>query len=489
MIEEKNYDVVVVGAGNAALLAALSAHETGAKVLVLEKAPRELRGGNSYFTGAGFRFSYRAEDAPQLLSDVPESEREAIEWEGYTDDQYYGDIMDISEGRIDPELATLVVKESLPTIKWMKSQGLQWEFRREDAMALKNGKIYVGSRVPWFRVKNRGVGLVNALFAILEKKGIPISYGTKAVRLLQDKKGRVCGVTVKHRDGFQDVEARSIVLACGGFEANQEMRLKYLGSEWETIPIRGTRFNTGDGLRMGLDVGARPAGHWGGCHAAQVDIDASDIADLGATDESTRSGYQMGIIVNVDGRRFLDEGEDWRPFTYTKFAHEVIRQPQRMAFQVIDSKMFPFLSGRYNRGTHVRAQSIEELGEKLELNVDSFVHTVKQFNASIQPGIWDLSIKDGKKASGISPQKSNWAIELDAPPFYAFPTKAAITFTFGGLKINKRGQVIDNEGEVIPGLFAAGEMVGFWHYRYMGGTGLMVGAVTGRIAGREAGRA
>src|SRR5215831_1592486 len=171
----QEYDVIVVGAGNAALLAALAAHETGASVLVIEKAPRELRGGNSYFTGGGFRFSYRPEDAPQLLSDVPESERAAMEWEGYTDDQYYSDIMDISEGRIDPELATLIVKESLPTVKWMKAQGLQWEFRREDAMALKNGRIYIGSRVPWLRVKNRGVGLVNALFDILQKKMIEVS--------------------------------------------------------------------------------------------------------------------------------------------------------------------------------------------------------------------------------------------------------------------------------------------------------------------------
>jgi tricarballylate dehydrogenase len=487
MKDQKAYDVVVVGAGNAGLLAALSAYETGARVLVLEKAPRELRGGNSYFTGAGFRFSYRAEDAPQLLSDVPESERETIEWEGYTDDQYYSDIMDISEGRIDPELATLVIKESLPTIRWMKSQGLRWEFRREDAMALRNGKIYVGSRVPWLRVKNRGVGLVNALFEILEKKNIPVSYGTKAVRLLQDKRGRVCGVTVKQKEGFQDLEAKSVILACGGFEANQEMRLKYLGSEWEAIAIRGTRYNTGDGLRMGLDIGARPAGHWGGCHAAQVDIEAPDIADLAITDESTRSGYQMGIIVNVDGKRFVDEGEDWRPFTYTKFAHQVMRQPQRMAFQIIDSKMFAYLSGRYNRGTHVKAESFEELAEKLEINVDSFVQGVKEFNAAVQPGAWDLSIKDGKKAAGISPQKSNWAIELDTPPFYAFPTKAAITFTFGGLKINSKGQVMDNEGEVVQGLFAAGEMVGFWHHRYMGGTGLMVGAVTGRVAGKGLG--
>ena len=487
VIDPKGYDVVVVGAGNAALLAALAAHETGAKVLVLEKAPRERRGGNSYFTGAGFRFSFRPEDASQLLSDVPESEREAMEWEGYTDDQYYSDIMDISEGRIAPELATLVVKESLPTIRWMKSQGLQWEFRREDAMALKNGKIYIGSRVPWLRVKNRGVGLVNALFDILQKKNIPVSYGTKAVRLVQDRKGQVSGLTLKTKEGFQDIDAKAVILACGGFEANQEMRLKYLGADWESIPIRGTQYNTGDGLRMALDIGARPAGHWGGCHAAQVDVDAPEIADPATTDESTRSGYQMGIIVNVNGKRFLDEGEDWRPFTYTKFARQVIQQPQRMAFQVIDSKMFAYLSGRYNRGSQVKAQSFEELAKGLEVDVDSFVQTVKEFNASVQPGIWDLAIKDGKKAVGISPPKSNWAMQIDTPPFYAFPTKAAITFTFGGLKINTKGQVIDNEGEVIHGLFAAGEMVGFWHYRYMGGTGLMVGAITGRIAGREAG--
>jgi tricarballylate dehydrogenase len=486
MIDQAGYDVIVVGAGNAALLAALAAHETGAKVLVIEKAPRELRGGNSYFTGAGFRFSYRPEDAAQLLSDVPESERAVMRWEGYSDDQYYSDLMDISEGRIDPELASLVVKESLPTIRWMKTQGLQWEFRREDAMALKSGEIYIGSRVPWLRVKNRGVGLVNALFDILQKRSIAVSYGTKAVRLIQDKKGRVCGLTVKTAEGFQDINAKAVILACGGFEANQEMRLKYLGTDWEAIPVRGTRYNTGDGLRIALDIGARPAGHWGGCHAAQVDVEAPEIGDLTKTDESTRSGYQMGIIVNTDGKRFLDEGEDWRPFTYTKFAHQVIRQPQRMAFQVIDSKMIRYLSGRYNRGSQVKSESFEQLAEALEVDVDSFVQTVREFNASVEPGIWDLTIKDGKKAVGISPPKSNWAIEIDTPPYYAFPTKAAITFTFGGLKINTNGKVLDNEGEIIPGLFAAGEMVGFWHHRYMGGTGLMVGAVTGRIAGREA---
>ncbi len=487
MVDRRTYDVVVVGAGNAGLLAALSASESGARVLVLEKAPRELRGGNSYFTGAGFRFSYQAGDAHQFLPDVLESEREAIEWEGYTDDQFYSEIMHISEGRVDPELAALVVKESLPTIRWMKAQGLQWEFRREDATALREGKIHVGASVPWLRVQNRGVGLVNTLFEMLERKNIPVRYGTKAVKLLQDKRGRVCGVTVKDREGFQDVRAKTVILACGGFEANREMRLKYLGPDWEAIPIRGTRYNTGDGLRMALEVGAQAAGHWAGCHAAQVDISAPDIADPARTDESTRSGYQMGIIVNVDGKRFVDEGEDWRPLTYTKFAHQVIRQPQRMAFQIIDSKMFPYLSGRYNRGTHVQAQSIEELAEKSEIHVDSFVQTVKEFNDAVQPGVWDLATKDGKKAAGISPPKSNWAIKLDTPPFYAFPTKAAITFTYGGLKINSRGQVKDNEGEIIQGLYAAGEMVGFWHYRYMGGTGLMVGAVTGRIAGKEAG--
>jgi tricarballylate dehydrogenase len=158
-----------------------------------------------------------------------------------------------------------------------------------------------------------------------------------------------------------------------------------------------------------------------------------------------------------------------------------------MAVQIMDAKMFPHLSSRYIKGRYLSAQSIGELAEKLEINVASLVKTVNEFNASVQPGIWDLTAKDGKQAIGLSPPKSNWAIELDKPPFYAFPTKAAITFAYAGLKINRRGQVMDNEDEIIPGLYAAGEMVGFWHYRYMGGSGLMVGAVTGRIAGRESG--
>ncbi len=483
----KSNDVIVVGGGNAALLAALSARETGAKVLVLEKAPQESRGGNSYFAGAGFRFAYRPEDAPELIADISESEREAMEWEGYTPDQYYTDLMKVTGGRVIPELAELVVNESLSTIRWMKRQGLKWEFRPEDATDRKNGKIHIGAAIPWLRVKNRGVGLINMLFELLKEKDIPVMYGTKAVKLLLNKRGQVCGLTVKDKKGFRDIRGKAVVLACGGFEANREMRLKYLGPDWESVPIRGTRYNTGDGLRMALEIGAQTAGHWAGCHAAQVDINAAEIPDLGNTDESTRSGYQMGIIVNIHGRRFVDEGEEWRPFTYTKFAREVNRQPQGVAFQVTDSKMVPHLSGRYNRGTSVSADTMKELAEKLEIDVDAFVKTVNDFNSAVQPGVWDLTTKDGKRAIGISPPKSNWAIELDSSPFTAFPTKPAITFTFGGLKVNRRCQVLDNEEEVIPGLYTAGEMVGFWHQIYMGGSGLMVGAVSGHVAGREAG--
>ena len=488
MANPTSADVIVVGAGNAALIAALSAHETGARVIVLEKAPKELRGGNSYFTGGGFNFAYRPEDAIELLADASQAEREGIEWEAYTADQYYNDLMRITEVCVNSELAELVALESLPTVKWMKAQGIRWETHHQvDVSALRNGKIHVGKGNAWYRVQGGGVGLVNALFELLERRNIGVMYGTKAVKLLLNQQGQVCGVTAKDKDGFRDIQGRAVILACGSYEANREMRLRYLGPDWEMVPIRGSRFNTGDGLRMALEIGAQAAGHWGGCHAAQVDLDAPDIADPAETDNTTRSGYQMGVIVNVAGKRFVDEGEDLRPYTYTKFAHEVLRQPQRMAVQIMDAKMFPHLSSRYTKGRYLWADSIGELAEKLDINVASLVKTVNEFNAAVQPGIWDLTAKDGKQAIGVFPPKSNWAIELDTPPFYAFPTKAAITFAYGGLKINRRGQVMDNEDEIIPGLYAAGEMVGFWHYRYMGGSGLMVGAVTGRIAGRESG--
>jgi tricarballylate dehydrogenase len=487
MSVSNNWDVIVVGSGNSGSLAALAAHKTGGRVLVLEKAPKEIRGGNTHFTGGSYRFAYKPDEVRQILPDLSEAELNSMEFEGFSPDQFYSDIMRITEGRANPEMVELLVKESQPTIRWMTAQGIQWEFRPEDASALKGGKIHVGSGVQWLRAKNRGEGLSKTLFGLLEKKDIPILYGTKAVKLLLDKRGRVCGITVKDQEGFQDFQSKAVILACGSFEANREMRLKYLGPEWETMPIRGTRFNTGDGLRMALEIGSQTAGHWAGCHAAQVDINAPQVPEMTRIDDTTRSGYQMGIIVNVYGKRFVDEGEDWRPFTYTKFAHEIMRQPQRMAFQVVDSKMVDHLSGRYNKGTQVKADSIEELAERLEIDVDSFVQTVKAFNAAVEPGVWDLTTKDGKRAVGISPPKSNWAAHLDSPPFYAFPTKAALTYTFAGLKINRKGQVRDNEDNVIPGLYAAGEMVGFWHFRYMGGSGLMLGAVTGRIAGAEAG--
>lgn len=486
MTTNEHRDVVVVGSGNSGALSALSAHKNGAKVLVLEKAPKELRGGNTHFTGGSYRFAYAPKDVREILPDLSEAEMNSMEFEGYSQDQFFSDIMRITEGRANPEMVELIVKESQPTVRWMGKQGIQWEFRPEDASALKEGKIHVGSGVQWLRAKNRGVGLAQALYGLLESADIPVLYGTKAVRLLQDKKGHVCGITVKDQDGFRDIKAKAVVLACGSFEANRETRLKYLGPDWETVPIRGTRFNTGDGLRMALEIGSQTAGHWAGCHAAQVDVNAPDIPDLTRVDDATRSGYQMGVIINVEGKRFVDEGEEWRPFTYTKFAHAVLRQPQRMAFQVVDSKMVGHLSGRYNKGTQVKADTIEELAERLDVDVPSFVQTIKEYNAAVQPGTWDLTTKDGKRAVGIWPEKSNWAIELDTPPFYAFPTKAALTYAFGGLKINRTGQVLDTEDNVIPGLYAAGEMVGFWHFRYMGGSGLMVSAVTGRISGRGA---
>ncbi|MBI4526943.1 MAG: FAD-dependent tricarballylate dehydrogenase TcuA [Deltaproteobacteria bacterium] len=483
----KNRDVIIVGSGNSGSLAALATQEVGARVLILEKAPKERRGGNTHFTGGSYRFAYKPDEVRGIIPDLSESELNSMEFEGLSQDQFYGHIMRITEGRANPEMVELLVKESQPTIKWMTAQGAQWEFRPEDAAALKHGKIHVGSGVQWLRAKNRGEGLSKNLFSILEKRGIPVLYGTKVVKLLQDRRGRVCGVTVKNEEGFEDIEGKAVILACGSFEANREMRLKYLGAEWETMPIRGTRYNTGDGLRMALEIGAQTAGHWAGCHAAQVDVGAPEFPEMTRTDDTTRSGYQMGIIVNVHGKRFVDEGEDWRPFTYTKFAHEIMRQPQRMAFQVIDSKMVDHLSGRYNKGIQVKADTIEELAQKLEIDVDSLVQTVKEFNAGVQTGTWDLTTKDGKRAVGISPPKSNWAIEIDRPPFYAFPTKAALTYTFGGLKTNRKCQVLDNEDNVVPGLYAAGERVGFWHFRYMGGSGLMLGAVTGKIAGAQAG--
>src|SRR5581483_9355883 len=335
-----------------------------------------------------------------------------------------------------------------------------------------------------------GQGLSDRLFEIAEGSGIEIRYDTKATGLDTNANGAVTGVRIRDQDGVHNLSARSVVLASGGFEANREMRTRYLGPDWELAKVRGTRFNTGDSIQMALAIGAQSYGHWSCCHAVAWDLLANEVGDLRIGDLHQKHSYPLGIVVNRLGQRFVDEGADFRNYTYAKYGREILKQPGRQAFQIFDSKTVPMLRDEYRikEATRGRANTIAELADQLTIDQDGLSRTVAEFNAAIRPGEFNPSILDGKHTEGITLPKSNWAIPIDEPPFEGYAVTCGITFTFGGLRINPRCQVLDTENRPIPGLFAAGELVGgLFYYNYPGGSGLMAGAVFGRIAGMSAG--
>ena len=480
------YDVIVVGAGNAALTAALSARQVGARVLVLEKAPKSLRGGNSRFSGGLFRFAYESiEDIKPLRPDVAPSDWERVEAETYTPDRYLGDLVRTSRGQSSGELLHVLTHQSHPTMVWMTGFGIEWDWtplwsvHSDESLRFSPGTV--------LEVKNKGVGLIAYLFRAVEGAGIDVSYQAKVTGLLQDSRGRVGGVRVRTPDGSDEVPANAVVLASGGFEANAEMRARYLGQGWDQVKVRGTRYNTGETLRMALDIGAKPVGHWQGCHATPIDGDAPAVGDLRLTDRTNRLSYPYSIMVNALGRRFVDEGEDLGGLTYAKTGQAILDQPGAIAYQIFDKKTVHLLEERYSTGTPTVANSIEDLARKLSLSPDELVHTVERYNAAVRPGTFDPSSKDGKTTVGLEPPKSNWALTIDAPPYTVYPVACGITFTYGGVQIDTESRVIDTEDNPVPGLFATGEITGdFFYHNYPGGSGLMRGAVFGRIAGANA---
>ncbi|MBI4331188.1 MAG: FAD-dependent tricarballylate dehydrogenase TcuA [Chloroflexi bacterium] len=492
MKDSLDYDVIVVGAGSAALAAAISARNEGARVLVLEKSPRELRGGNCRFVGGGTQLWHRGvSEIAELVPDLTEEEAGSMIMPENSADAWYNKIMGVTEERADPKLTEILVTESNPTVRWLKDQGLRFEPDADEA-------IREGTKLRWkpqhvvIRARGGGRGLVDALFDIAGKKGAEILYRTKAVKLLCDSRGRVVGVTAQDKDGFKDVKSKAVILACGGFESNREWRARYLGPGWDLVRPRGTRFNTGDGLRMALEIGAQPAGHWSGCHATAMDYQVSrvpegeDVGGAGWADDPKRNYYNGAVQVNINGIRFLDEGADFRPFIYAKYGPLLLPQPGAMAWQIFDARVSSLLPVEYRNGSPVIANSIKELAEKL--GMPALTKTIDEFNAAVQEEIpLNFAIKDGRGTVGITPTKSNWAQKIDKPPFLAYPVACGIMFTFGGIKISTRAQVLDTEGEAIPGLYATGEIVGgVWYKSWTGGGGIALGEVFGRIAGANA---
>ncbi len=485
-------DVIVVGAGNAAFAAAVAAREQGATVTVLERAPRDEAGGNTRFTAGAMRFAYDdADDLRRLMPDLTDEEAANTDFGAYPEAQFFEDMGRVTEYRTDPDLCERLVTGSRPTMLWM--QGLGHRFMpiwgRQAFKVDGRFKFWGGLTVEAY---GGGPGLVEAWTSIAERLGIEVLYGARAVSLIADDAG-VHGVRVK-RDGVtRDLRAAAVVLAAGGFQANTEWRTRYLGPGWDLAKVRGSRFNTGDGLRMALDIGAMPTGQWSGSHAVQWERNAPEFGDLAVGDGFQKHSYPFGILINAKGERFLDEGADFRNYTYAKYGREVLKQPRQFAWQVFDAKVRHLLRDEYRirQVTKVSGDTLEELAAKLDdVDAGRALETFRTFNAAVRTDVpFDPNVKDGRGADGLAIPKSNWANPLDTPPYEAYAVTCGITFTFGGVRIDADGAVLDVDLNPIAGLYAAGEMVGGLFYEnYPGGTGLMAGAVFGRLAGTSAGK-
>jgi tricarballylate dehydrogenase len=483
------YDIVIIGAGNAALCAAIAACERGARTLVLEKAPEYFRGGNTYFTGGIIRCAYNGiEDIKALIPDMTPEEEASVDVGKYTEDEFYSDLMRVTEGLADPELAQILVSESHPTLQWLREKGVRFVLAFGRQAFQKDGKYHFWGGLLVESV-GAGKGLSDQQFEVAERLGTEIRYQTKGLRLMQNAQGNVCGVVVQGPDGFEEIPGKTVILASGGFEANAEMRTRYLGQGWELAKVRGVPYNTGDGIRMALDIGAQSHGHWSSCHAVAWDVNAPPFGDRTITELFQKHSYPFGLIVNIHGQRFVDEGADFRNYTYAAYGREILKQPLGAAFQIFDDKVKHLLRDEYRiaQVTMATTNTIEELADRLGINRDGFVQTIREYNAAVQGGHFDPTVLDGKCTQGITPGKSNWALPIDTPPFIGYAVTCGITFTFGGLKINARGQVMDAEGNPIPGLYAAGELVGgLFYHNYPGGSGLASGAVFGKLAGSSA---
>lgn len=487
---EKTYDVIVVGAGNAAFCAALSAAEKGAKVLVLECAPEALNGGNSRFTAGAIRFAYNGvEDLREVMPDLSEEEIARTDFGTYTEDQFFDDMFRVTQYRTNPDLCETLIRSSFSTIRWMREKGVRFVpiYGRQAFKVDGKFKFWGGLTV---EAVGGGPGLVDALTEIAKRNGVDIRYEARALSILTDGNA-VTGLKIRHKGKIEEIAAKSVVLASGGFQSSPEMRTRYLGPTWDLAKVRGTAFNNGDGIRMALEIGASTAGNWSGCHAVGWDRNAPEFGDLAVGDGFQKHSYPFGILVNAEGERFVDEGADFRNYTYAKYGREILAQTGNFAWQIFDAKVTHLLRDEYRirQVTKVSADSLEDLAGKLEgVEPARFLETVKAFNAAVKKDIpFNPNVKDGRGTEGLSLPKSNWANPLDTGPFEAYAVTCGITFTFGGLRIDTTAAVQSTDQAPIPGLFAAGEIVGgIFYHNYPGGSGLINGAVFGKIAGASA---
>ena len=487
MKDTNQVDVVVVGGGNAGFCAAHAAALRGRSVVLLERGDEDMAGGNSYYTAGATRIGHNGLD--DIRDFIEPDERHArTEVPPYSPEEYAADLAKVTGGNNDPDLTEVLVNESQATVRWLSELGLKYRlmyerqaYERADGGYLFWGGLHVGN-------VDGGKGLIADHTRVARELGVELRYAHTVTGLLSEG-GRVVGVSFLDASGEEgEIRAESVVLAAGGFETNPELRREYLGQGWENAKVRGTPYNDGALILAALELGAARGGDWSSCHNVQWDaFTPNNESNRELTNQLTRGGYPLGIIVNRLGKRFVDEGADFRNYTYAKYGKEVLKQPGSVAFQVFDATQRALLRvEEYDMpGVSVEsAGTIEELAGKIGVDADALGTTVREFNESIDRSIqWDPNIKDGRRAN-VEPPKSNWAAPLETGPFYAFAVTCAITFTFGGLKADTEGRVLDEEGNHLAGLYVCGEMLGgLFSGNYPGGSGLAAGMVFGRRAG------
>ena len=452
------FDVVVVGGGNAALCAAITAARGGCRAIVLEGAPKFYRGGNTRHT-RNLRLAHDG-TAPTMTGP-------------YAPEEFLDDLYRVTDGETDKILAELAIARSTELLSWMDEQGVRFQPPLGGTLSLgKTNAFFLGG----------GRGMLNALYRRAEALGIVCLYDTPVTALTIDN-GYFMSATVKHEGRVQSVRGRALVAASGGFEANVEWLKQYWGDAADNFLIRGTPYNRGDVLKMLLDSGVAPVGDPTQCHAVAIDARAPKFDGGIAT---RLDSVVFGIMVNRDAQRFYDEGEETWPKRYAIWGRLVAQQPGQIAYSIIDAKSIRlFMPSIFPA---VEAGTIGELAAKLSLDPAALTKIVDDFNAAVRPGTFDHTVLDDCRTEGLAIPKSHWARKLDTPPFYAYPLRPGITFTYLGTRVNHETRMVMTEGQVSGNMFAAGEIMAgnVLGKGYLAGIGMTIGAVFGRIAGEGA---
>jgi len=456
----RQYDLLVVGGGNAALCAAVTARGLGLDVLIVESAPIHFRGGNSRHT----RNMRTMHEGPlDVLTDV------------YSEDEYWQDLLKVTGGLTDEKLARTTIRQTERHVPWMKRHGVRFQPALGGTLQLsRTNAFFLGG----------GKALVNAYYAAAEALGVDVAYDAEVVDLdLRD--GRFTSATVMHGGTRHEIRAKAMVAASGGFESNLAWLREAWGPPADNFLVRGTPYNMGRVLRLLLDAGAKPVSDQTQCHCVAIDARAPKF-DGGIV---TRvDAVSLGIVVNKHAKRFYDEGEDFWPKRYAIWGRLIAGQPDQIGFSIIDAKsMGKFMPPVY---PPIKARSIPELATMLELDAVALEHTVREFNAAIRPGTFDHTVLDDCRTEGLAPPKTHWARPIDTPPYYAYPLRPGITFTYLGVAIDEKARIVFAGGKPCANLFAAGEIMAgnVLGQGYLAGIGMAIGTTFGRIAGEEAAR-